>query len=152
MHHLADGEAKKPTGPHVVAQQRYYEARQRADLAKRVYSEAYRSQKDAEQKLVETMMELGINSMSYMEDGTAIHFRANCTISVTQENEEPTREWLREQYGDDEQFSKDSLDKPAIIAQIKADLASGNLSETEVPDHMSLSQFPAISVSGWKKR
>lgn len=97
-------------------------------------------------------MDLGINTMSYMEDGTAIHFRAQCSVSVTQDNEEEVREWLRQQYGDDEQFSKDALDKPSIIAQIKADLASGELSETEVPKDMKLTQFPGISVSGWKKR
>lgn len=152
MHHLPEGDSRKPSGPHVVAQQRYYEARQRADIAKRVYSEAYRAQKDAEEKLIETMMDLGINTMSYMEDGTAIHFRAQCSVSVTQDNEEEVREWLRQQYGDDEQFSKDALDKPSIIAQIKADLASGELSETEVPKDMKLTQFPGISVSGWKKR
>ena len=152
MHHLDEEEERVPSGPHVVAQQAYYEARQRADMAKAVYSEAYRAQKEAETKLVECMMDLGITRLDYMRDGTKIHFQGKCSVSITQENEEEVRQWLRERYGDDMQFSTEKLDKPAVTAKIKEDLHGQELSETEVPKHMKLNQFPGLSVTGWKTR
>lgn len=155
MHHLDEDEdqvTRSPQGPHVVAQQSYYEARQRADVAKRVYSEAYRAQKEAESKLIEACMDLGITRLDYMSDGTKLHLRGQVSISVTQANEWQAREWLRETYGDDSEFSIEKLNKPAITEKIREDIQSGQLSETAVPDFFKLNQYPTVSVSGWTER
>lgn len=150
MHHLDEEDHNAPSGPHVQAQQEYYEMRRRHDVAKRKASEAWRAMKVAETKLVEVMMDMGLSRLDYMEDGTKIFFRGGLSVSITKENEAVVREWLRETYGDDEPFSKESLDKGAITARIKQDLAAGELSETEVPKDMKISQFPSIQVNGWK--
>lgn len=150
MHHLQWDKDKTPTGPHVQAQQAYYETRRRHDIAKRTATEAYRSMKDAEGKLIEAMMEIGVSNLDYMDDGSSVVFVGGLSVSVTEKNEAEVREWLRESYGDDAPFEKVSMDKTAITNRIRHDIRSGELSETEVPDVMKLKQFPGIRVNGWK--
>ena len=152
MHHIDDDQPRAPQGPHVAAQANYYEVRQRHDIAKRTCSEAYSAMKAAESKLIEYMMDLGISRLDYMSDGTKIHFQGRCSVSVTKANEDEVRTFLRETYGDEAPYVRESLDKPAITERIREDLAAGELSETEVPDIMKLSQYPGLSVSGWKER
>jgi hypothetical protein len=103
MHHLSDKD-KAPAGPHVSAQQTYYEMRRRHDIAKRTASEAYRAMKEAEGTLIETMMDIGVSKLDYMDDGSSIHFFGGLSVSVTAANEGEVREWLRESYGDDTPF------------------------------------------------
>ncbi len=152
MHHLDDSEERTPSGPHVQAQQHYYEMRQRHDIAKRTTAEAFATMKAAESELIERMMDLGISRLDYMDDGTRIHFQGRCSVSVTQANEHEVREFLRDTYGDDAPFSKDTLNKSAITDRIREGLKSSELSETDVPDTMKLNQYPGLSVTGWQER
>lgn len=152
MHHLGEeGEHKTgPSGPHVKAQQHYYEMRRRHVLAQRKATEAYRAMKEAEHALVEIMMDMGLSKLDYMEDGSKITFRGGLSVSVTQENEEVVRSWLRREYGDDLPFETVRLDKSEITNRIKQDIEAGELSETEVPAEMKLKQFPSLVVNGWQ--
>lgn len=152
MYHLDDDadDPKPPTGPHVQAQQHYYEMRRRHDVAKRTSSEAYRTMKEAEEKLVEVMMDLGLQRLEYMDDGTKVFFKGRMNLSVTKENEAEVREWLRQNYGDDEIFVVERLDKAEISVRVKEDIDAGQLSELDVPKCMKLKQFPGIQVNGWK--
>lgn len=152
MHHLSwDGKSKAPAGVHVQAQQAYYEMRRRHDIAKRTATEAYRAMREAEGKLIEAMMDIGVSKLDYMDDGSSINFFGGLSVSVTEKNEGEVRQWLRNEYGDDAPFEKVSMDKKAITDKIKEDIKSGALSETEVPDAMKLKQFPGIRVNGWKE-
>lgn len=152
MHHLSwDGKNKAPAGAHVQAQQTYYDMRRRHDIAKRTATEAYRAMREAEGKLIEAMMDIGVSKLDYMDDGSSINFFGGLSVSVTEKNEGEVREWLRESYGDDAPFEKVSMDKKEITSRIREDIKSGALSETDVPDAMNLKQFPGIRVNGWKE-
>ena len=152
MHHLDDEDdlPSAPSGPHVKAQQHYYEMRKRAELVERQYAVAKDAMMHAKKDLIETMMDMGLTKLDYMDDDSAIHFRGNMNISVTKANEADVRSWLMSQYGDDAEFEDTKLNKTEIRKRIKEDIEAGELSETDVPDVLKLSQFPDIQVRGWK--
>ena len=149
MYHLDDDEIAKPNGPHVAAQEHYYEMRKRYEVADRKAKVARSAMVDAKRAMIETMMDMGLSRLDYMDDGSSINFRGGMNISVTKENEAEVREWLCGNYGDDTEFEDVKLNKKAIRDRIKEDIDAGELAEVEVPKCLKLSTFPDIQVRGW---
>lgn len=150
MHHLDDDDIERiPSGPHVDAQVKYYKMRSRYEVAKRTASVAHDAMQAAKRELIEAMMDMGLDTLSYMEDGSKISFRGGLNISVTQANEAEVRDWLVQNYGDDTPFEDVKLNKAGIRKRIQEDLDAGQLSETELPKCLKLSRYPDIQVRGW---
>jgi 3-oxoacyl-ACP reductase-like protein len=136
---------------HLVAQAKYYDLRSRYDVAHRTSQEAHRAMKAAEAELVEALIEANVSAMT-LGDGTSISLRNQASISVTEKNEGVVRDFLMAEVGDDELFTKQTLDKPAIMEMITTRVQDGDLAETDVPAEMKLKLRPAITVRGWNAR
>lgn len=149
-HHLDEEPDNYPEGPHVNAQQKYYEARHRADYQKKLYELAYKQQKEAEAELIQVMLDGGHKRLEHMRDGTKIFLNNGTTISVTEKNEHVVRKFLRQTYGDETMFTTEKMDKSAISDRIKQDIEAGELSPLDIPDDMKYKQYGYISVNGWK--
>lgn len=136
---------------HIQIQQRYYALRERCDVAERTYEEAKRAMREAEEELVEAMLDDGVERFS-LKDGTTVFLKPQTFISVTQKNTAEIEEWLTEVEGDAAPFQKTVLDKAEIVDKVTTRLAEGSLSPMDLPDCLNFTQKPRAYVRGWKGR
>ena len=127
----------------------YYAARQSYDNAKKIADDFDRARRDAERRLVDHMLENGINKLS-LDDGTTPTLVTQVSIKVTQDNDEAIREWLRETEGDDQDYVVTVVHKPTVTALVKKLVDNG--SEDTVPAFLELNQRPILRVTGWKSK
>lgn len=129
----------------------YYMARASYDAAKAVSDEAYKGFRAKETELVEYMLEHKIKSVK-REDGTTPTLVNTVSISVTQENYEQIRQWLRDTVGDDTDFLVTIPHKPAITEYVKRQIEKEKLDSSDFPEFLQCSTRPTMRVTGWKGR
>lgn len=130
----------------------YYNMRSDHDQLKAETAAAYKGMQRAEAKLVDAMLDEGVNSVGRDSDGTHISLRKRFTISVTVENEQQIRDWLTEEVGDDTDFVVEKLNKTAVTDLVKQKVEVDLEPETEIPEFLKLNTSPTVSVRGWKER
>lgn len=136
---------------HLAKCEAYYAARRAYDEAHAASQAAFAAMADTERELIDCMLDEGVKSFK-LDDGTTVSMKRQFAISVNQDNEFLLREWLTEEEGDIELFSKKTLDKSAITARIKERIEAGTLDESTVPEFLKLNTRPSVMVMGWKKR
>jgi hypothetical protein len=129
----------------------YYMARSSYDAAKAASDEAYSAMRVKEAALVDYMLENGIKSVD-RDDGTKPLLAKATSISVTQDNYEQVREWLRETVGDDADFLVTIPHKPAILEYVKKQIEKEKLDDSDFPAFLQCSTRPTLRVNGWKGR
>lgn len=128
----------------------YYEARSAYDEAHALSVEADKLRRQKERELIDYMIEHQIKKVE-RADGTTPLLVQGVTISVTQENYEEIREWLRETVGDDADFLVTVPHKPAILEHVKKQLEEG-VDAQDMPAFLKCDTRPALRVNGWKSR
>ncbi len=135
-----------------TALENYYACRAHYDQVHNLSSIAHKNMKDAERLAVDAMLDEGTKSIG-LDDGTHVSLRKQFNISVTVNNEDQIREWLTEVEGDDSEFIHEKVNKAAVVEWMKIQILEvGDLDEGDVPDFMSFSQHPGLTVRGWKTR
>lgn len=152
MHHLDTDFCPLPDGgPHIRAQQKYYEMRERYDHADSVRREAKRAMDISEKELIDSMMDSGVSSFA-LHDGTKVHISRHVGVAVNKDNQDAVRRFLDKQGWDAETYTKTSMNKAAIEEEIKKQLESCELQEFDIPDGMCFKRRQSINVTGWKTR
>jgi len=128
----------------------YYQARDYYDLAKHASDEADKVRREKERELVDYMIEHQIKKVS-LADGTTPILVSATSISVTMDNYEAIREWLRDTVGDDADFLVTIPHKPAILEHVKKRIEQGDAPQ-DFPDFLKCDTRPALRVDGWKTR
>ena len=129
----------------------YYMARSSYDFAKKASDDADAIRRQKEFELVEYMIEHRIKSVK-RDDGTTPLLVNAVSISVTQENYDAIREWLKSTEGDDADFLVTIPHKPAILELVKRKIEQDRLDPTDFPAFLNCSTRPALRVNGWKGR
>lgn len=129
----------------------YYAARSSHDFAHAESAKAYDVMRAREAELVEFMLEHQLKSVS-RDDGTKPTLCKSTSISVTKENEEQIKEWLRNTEGDDAPFLVTVPHKPAILELIKKKIETEKLDDSDFPPFLQCSTRPTLRVTGWKGR
>lgn len=128
----------------------YYEARAAYDVAKKISDDADALRRVKERELVDYMIENQIKKVS-LADGTTPMLVKAVSISVTQENYDSIREWLRNTVGDDADFLVTIPHKPTILEMVKKKIEDGD-DPTDFPDFLKCDTRPTLRVDGWKSR
>jgi hypothetical protein len=126
----------------------HHEARAAYDVAKKLSDDAHREWRDRERALIDYMLEQGVQKIS-CDDGTTPTLVQGVSISVTQENFDAIRAYLREKTGDDADFIVTIPHKPTILEWVKKQAAAG---EDDFPDFLKFDTRPTMRVVGWKGR
>lgn len=126
----------------------YYDARRAYDDAKVISNEADKLRRQREAELVDYMIEHQIKGVD-REDGTRPSLVASVTISVTKDNYDAIRQWLRETEGDDSDFMETIVSKPAVLELVKKKLKAGD-DVTDFPEFLRPDTRPTLRVTGWK--
>lgn len=128
----------------------YYEARAEYDRLKALSDAADRVRRDRERELVDYMIENQIKKVS-LADGTTPLLVQAISCSVTQENYDDIREWLRNSVGDDADFIVTIPHKPTILEHIKKLVKEGD-DPADFPAFLKVDTRPTLRVDGWKGR
>lgn len=128
----------------------YYEARAEYDRAKNLSDAADRLRRDRERELVDYMLEHQITKVS-RADGTTPLLVRGVSISVTQENYDAIREWLRDTVGDDSDYIVTIPHKPTILEMVKKRIEQGD-DPSDFPLFLKCDSRPTLRVDGWKGR
>lgn len=128
----------------------YYDARAAYDEAHKKSVEADALRRQRERELVDYMIEHQIKKVS-LADGTTPMLVQAVSISVTQENYEDIRSWLRDSVGDDADFLVTIPHKPAILELVKKKIKEGD-DPSEFPAFLKCDTRPTLRVDGWKGR
>ena len=126
----------------------YYEWRRRHQEAKAAAADIAQRLWHAEQALIDAMLNEDMKTMK-REDGTTVSLRRKFSCSVTQKNQDDIRDWLVERFGDDSEYVKEIVDKPALAAKLQSMLDEDEIEIDNLPEFLSASTRPAVSVRGW---
>lgn len=128
----------------------YYQARASYDKAKAASDAADGLRREKERELVDYMIEHQLKKVS-LTDGTTPMLVNAVSISVTQENYDAIRTWLKDSVGDDADFIVTIPHKPAILAHVKKRLEDGD-DPSDMPEFLKCDTRPTLRVDGWKGR
>jgi len=120
----------------------YVAARLQHDVASAAAKQAKRAQLQAEDDLVEALLDTEMTQIK-MESGLTLFLRKVFKVSISQENQGITRQWLLDTTGDDQPFVTEQVDKKAVEEHCKT------LDKDEVPGFLHLHTRPAIGVRNW---
>ena len=128
----------------------YYQAREAYDIAKANSDRQDAFRREKERELVDFMIENKFPKIA-RDDGSTTMLVKAVTCSVTQENYDDIREWLRQTYGDETDFLVTIPHKPAILEAVKKSIESGTDS-SDFPAFLRVDTRPTLRVDGWKTR
>ena len=100
-----------------------------------------------ETELIDEMLAAHLRALP-RDDGTSPTLKKSVACSVTKDNDEEVRKWLIEFTGDDSDFVKEAVSKPAVAELIKAKIAEG-MDPIEFPNFLNVSSRPTLVVNGW---
>jgi len=123
----------------------YYARREEYEQAKALSDSCYGAMKTAENELVDAMIDEGTRSIG-LDDGTNVSLRKSLTISVTKDNFDAIRTWLRDTVGDDTDYVEEVVSKSPLLDLVKT------MDEADVPEFLRLNTRPNVNVRGWTKR
>lgn len=127
----------------------YYAARRDYDQKKAISNQADIERRRLERELVDYMIENQLKGVD-RDDGTKPSLVASVSISVTKENAEDIRAWLRETVGDDTDFMETILSKPAVLELVKGKVKKEGWDVSDFPDFLKPDMRPTLRVTGWK--
>lgn len=129
----------------------YYEARADYEAKAAIATDAEKLRRKLEYELIDLMMEEGVTKIS-LDDGTTPTLVKSCSASITKDNFDDIREWLRETVGDDSDYIETIVSKSAVMERVKHLLDVEKWDETDLPQFLRVSTRPTIRVTGWKQR
>lgn len=129
----------------------YYAARADYEAKAEIATKAEKLRRGLEYELVELMLEEGVTKIS-LDDGTTPTLVKSCSASITKDNFDDIREWLRETVGDDSDYVETVVSKPAVMERIKHLIDVEKYDETDLPSFLRVSTRPTIRITGWNKR
>ncbi len=112
---------------------------------------AHKAMRGAEYDLVTSMLDEGTQNVG-LDSGIHVALRKQFQCSVTVDNEDRIREWYTEQEGADADIVHEKVNKPALIEYLKHKFEKDNWDVDSVPEHLSLTTRPSITLRGWKTR
>lgn len=132
----------------------FLETRMAYDEAKAIATARNHEHQAVKKKLVDEMLEQEQQSVKFgdgeLKDMT-FYLRSQFNIRCNQGNEDDVKNWLHERYGDVHEFTVEKVNKKAVEERLKSDIEGEQLDEFEVPDFMSLTTRPEVSVTGYKQ-
>lgn len=133
-----------------VACDNYYLARSEYE---RVKAEANRLKLIMDKRknlLIDEMLATKLKNFK-RDDDTSVNFRRAFSISVTKENSEDIRQWLVDTLGDDSEFVKEVINKPALAERLEDMVTKEVITLEAIPQFLHVSTRPEIVVRGWKQ-
>ncbi len=115
--------------------------RKKKELAKEMQRKA--------SKVREALVENGLTNTK-CRDGATVYLHKMFSVSVTADNSHEVRSWLIDEFGDDQPFIEQKLNKKSVADRIQDALDNDEIGEFDVPESMKLNRFDDVRIRGAK--